>query len=130
MAVPSPSGVIINARDTNPTLVSSGVSAAAVTANTVLQTVGVSTPGLYQVTAWSLPGGGTVASTDAGNVVLKKNGAQLAVVPQAAATGVAPTPLTLNLVLAAGDTLTLVVGANAAPASVYYASALIVQQQA
>jgi hypothetical protein len=116
-------------RDTNATLVSSAVSAAAVAANTVLQTVAVANPGNYAVTAFSAPGGtGTIANTDAGNVILKKNGAQVAVVPQVASATAPPLQLVLNLVLQTGDVLTLTVGpTNAAPAAVYYASTLLAQ---
>jgi hypothetical protein len=113
----------------NATLVSSTVSAAAVAANAVLQTITISAPGMYRVTAFSAPGGsGTIANTDAGNVLLKKNAAQVAVVPQVGSGTTAPLPLVLTMSLNTGDVLTLTVGpTNAAPAAVYYASTLLAQ---
>jgi hypothetical protein len=116
----------------NPTLGGGAVSATAVAASTVLNTVVVTQAGNYQVFAASVPGGsGTIANTDAGNVLLKKNGVQVAVVPQLASATAPPLPLNLNLALNAGDTLTLTVGGtNAAPLNVYYASVLTAQQVA
>jgi hypothetical protein len=118
-------------RDSNPTLGGGAVSAAAVAANTVLNTVNIAQPGNYAVYAASLPGGtGAIANTDAGNVLLRRNGVQVTVVPQLASATASPLPLNLNLVLAAGDVLTLTVGASAAAAAVYYASVLTAQQVA
>lgn len=115
--------------DTNPMLVSSAVSANAVAANTVLSSVTVSSMGTYRVTAMSFPGGtGTIANTDAGNVLLKKNGNVVAVVPQTASAANPPLPLALVMTLNTNDVVTMVVGpTNAAPASVYYVSILTVQ---
>jgi len=116
----------------NATLGGGAVSALAVAASTVLNTVNITQPGNYQVYAASVPGGsGTIANTDAGNVLLKKNGTQINVVPQLASATASPLPLNLNLALVSGDVLTLTVGGtNAAPTNVYYASILTAQQVA
>lgn len=132
MAVPSPANAVARVQDSNPHLVASGVTAAAVASGTVIATLpAVSSPGNYLVHASSQPGGsGTIANTDGGNVLLQKNGATVAVVPQISSAAVPPTPLDINLSLAAGDVLTLKTGASAAPASVYYAFVLTAQQVA
>lgn len=132
MGVQSPPVASQLAKDSNPTLGGGAVSALAVAANTVLNTVTIPQAGNYQVFAESVPGGtGTIANTDAGNVILKKNGNQVSVVPQLASAVAPPLPLNLNLALVAGDVLTLTVGpTNAAPAAVYYASILTAQQVA
>lgn len=118
--------------NTNPSLGGGAVSALAVAASTVLNTVTITQTGNYQVFAASVPGGtGTIANTDAGNVLLKRNGVQIGVVPQLSNATAPPLPLNLNLALVAGDVLTLTVGGtNAAPANVYYASILTAQQVA
>lgn len=130
MGVQSPPTTTSAYQNSNPTLGGGAVSAAAVAAGTVLSTVTILQAGNYAVFAASAPGGtGTIANTDAGNVLLKKNGVQVTVVPQLASATASPLALNLNMALAAGDVLTLTVGpTNAAPAAVYYASILTAQQ--